>query len=61
MPGYRPPEPQLLTIDDIRSPIPWYQDDEEERDEFNWTQVEEDLLEFEDGKTIVSYRTYTVF
>lgn len=60
MPGYRPPEPQLLTIDDIRSPIPWYQDDEVEKDEFNWAQVEEDVMEFEDGKTIVSYRTYIV-
>lgn len=51
LPGYRPPAPQELSIDEIRPPIPWYQPDPEE-DEFNWKEIEKDLQEFDEGKVI---------
>lgn len=38
----------MLNVDDIRPPIPWYQDDEEE-DEFDWAQVERDLSSLDEG------------
>lgn len=46
---YHPPEPQELSIDEIRPPIPWYQPEQEE-DEFDWKEVEKDVQEFDEGK-----------
>ncbi|XP_052792690.1 uncharacterized protein LOC128226730 isoform X1 [Mya arenaria] len=54
LPGYRPPAPQELTIDDIRPPIPWYEDDVE-KDEFDWTEVEEDMQQYDEDRTVSSF------
>ncbi|XP_053406230.1 uncharacterized protein LOC123565993 [Mercenaria mercenaria] len=48
IPGYSHPEPPMLNVDDIRPPIPWYQDDEEE-DEFDWFKIEAEQSHSDEG------------
>lgn len=38
LPSYAYPQPPLASIDEIRPPIPWYQDNE--TDEFDWSSIE---------------------
>lgn len=59
MSSYRSPEPQQLSIDEVRPPIAWYQL-EVETDEFDWKDVEKDVQEFDEGKVFPTNRKFNI-